>query len=315
MRLRFVILFLCFGTICRGQQDFQFTQFTKTRLNYNPAIAAAEDQFTIIGRHRNQWSGIDGAPQGQTLLAQFPTAMKSLGFGVAINRGTIGIQTKNDLTGMYAYRLQLRHASISLGLQASFRQFINDFSKDGLIAIDGFDPDPSLSRDRFSKNLFNLGLGAYLNSNRYYLGLSLPRALQSNIDVNNADNGSSEIRHIYGMLGLRFNLGATWKIEPHFLLKLAENSPYDLDMQTNFIYQDQVHLGFNIRSGGTQNSLFESLALLIGFQFTDDIFASMSYDFNTTTLRQFEEGSFEVLLSYTLQRDRSPQNIQNPRHF
>lgn len=315
MRITTTILFLFFTYHSTAQQDNQYTQFAYTRLNYNPAVAGLKDELSLTGRIRNQWSGIEGAPQAQSLLIEFPTIFDKVGIGVIANRATIGIQERNDLAAMYAYKVKLQEATISFGLQVSFRQFINDFTRPGLIAIDGFDQDASLTRQRFSTNIFNLGVGAFLDSKRYYLGIAVPRYLRSNIDVNQDNNGSREVRHIYGMFGLKFNLSSNWKTEPQFLLKLAEQAPFDLDIQNNFIYQDQVHLGFNIRAGGIQESLFESFALLIGFKFTEEIFASLSYDFNTTTLRQFEEGSFEVLLSYNIGKDRTPQDIQNPRYF
>jgi len=245
----------------------------------------------------------------------FPLLYNSIGFGLAINRASVGIQEKTDLTGMYSYKLKLNNASLSIGLQGSIRQFINDFSQEGLIAIEGFEKDPSLSRAKFSTSVFNLGLGFYLDAPKYYLGLSIPRTVASDIDATNDNALSREVRHLYTMFGLDLELNSTWQIRPNLLLKLVETAPYDLDLQNTFVYQNQVHLGFNIRAGGTQSSLFESFAFLIGFQFTPSILASMSYDFNTTDIRQYEEGSFEVLLRYRRPKDKAPNNIQNPRYF
>lgn len=315
MRILLYISLACFSLVTQGQQQNQATQFSHTKLNYNPAVAGLSDQLSITGRHRNQWAGIKGSPQGQAILIDFPSLFNSLGFGLSVNRNSVGIQQNTDLTGMYAYKMRLNKASISLGLQASYRQFINDFTKEGLVAIDGFEPDPSIQRKRFSQNIFNLGLGAYLHADRYFLGVSIPRTIRADIDTGNDNNLSKEIAHLYAMFGLRFQLNQDWKLEPHILLKLAEQSPYDIDMQTNFIYLDQVHLGMNIRAGGTQNSLMESLAMLIGFQFTPSVFASLSFDFNTTELRRYEEGSLEVLLKYRLPKSKKPQTIQNPRYY
>lgn len=298
-----------------GQQQNQYTQFTETKLYYNPAFAGIEDNFSAIGRHRNQWAGIDGSPQGQAILLNFPLLYNSLGFGLSFDRNSIGIQQKTGLTGMYSYKLKLSKASVSLGLQFSYRQFINDFTKEGLIAIDGFELDPSIQKAKFNQNIFNIGIGAYLNADRYYLGISIPRSIRADLDSAQDNLLSKEVRHLYAILGFNFAISQEWKIQPNFLVKLAEQSPFDLDIQNSFIYRDQVHLGFNIRAGGSQFSLMESVAMLIGFQFTPSIFASMSYDFNTTDLRQYEEGSFEVLIKYNLKKDNTPANIQNPRYY
>jgi len=47
------LLFLSLN-VC-AQQDIQFTQFTQTKLNYNPAVAGVKDNFTGVIRHRNQF--------------------------------------------------------------------------------------------------------------------------------------------------------------------------------------------------------------------------------------------------------------------
>ncbi len=316
MKWIYLILIAFVGTTVSAQQEQQYTQFTKTKLYYNPAVAGLENNLAITARHRNQWAGLDGSPTGQTVMVELPALYKSLGLGFSFNRHTIGIQQRTDLTGMYAYKLRINHShTLSLGLQLSYRQFINDFTKEGLIALDGFELDPSIERTRFSKNIFNTGLGIHLNSERYYLGLAIPRTIATNIDVRNDNGQSKEVRQLYGLFGLHFSIDEEWDLNPEILVKLAQNSPFDLDIQNTFIYRDQLHLGMNIRTGGTQTSLFESLAMIVGFQFTPTIMGSMSYDFNTTALRQYEEGSFEILLQYRLPKNSSISNIQNPRYY
>lgn len=316
MRWLFIIWLVILTTTLSAQQEHQYTQFTKTQLYYNPAVAGLENNLAITARHRNQWAGLEGSPTGQTIMVEFPTFYKSLGLGLSFNRNTIGIQQKTDLTGMYAYKLRVNNShTLSLGLQLSYRQFVNDFTKEGLVAIDGFDIDPSIERKRFSKNIFNAGLGIHLDSERYYLGLAIPRTIPTNIDALNDNDLSKEARQLYGLFGLSFTLDDEWDLNPEILIKIAENSPFDLDIQNTFVYRDQLHLGMNIRTGGTQTSLFESLAMIVGFQFTPTILGSMSFDFNTTDLRQYEEGSFEILLQYRLPKNSSISNIQNPRYY
>lgn len=310
-----IILSLLFVHNCLAQQAHQFTQFTYVRPFYNPGAIGEDDVFSVTGRHRNQWSGLEGGPNSQNLVIEFPRAYNSLGFGVIFNRAAIGIQEVNDLSGIYAYKLRTGSALMSLGLQFSYRQFINDFTKAGLIAIDGFELDPSLEQKKFNTNLWNVGFGIYLSGENYHTGLAIPRMVKSDIGIPSIETGSTEVRHLYGMLGAKFSLGDEWEARPDLLLKYVESAPFDVDIQSNFIYREQLHLGVNARAGGTQNTLLESIGVLIGFNFTSQIFASMSYDFNTTALRQYEDGSFELVLRYRAFKDRSPKNIQNPRYY
>ena len=314
-RALIVILSLLFFQDCLAQQASQFTQFTLARPFYNPGAVGEDDVFSVTGRHRNQWSGLEGGPNSQNLILEFPRAYNSLGFGVVLSRAAIGIQEVNDVSGIYAYKLRTGNSLLSLGLQFSYRQFINDFTKEGLIAIDGFELDPSLEQKKFNVNLWNVGFGLYLSGKNYHAGIAIPRMVRSDIGIPVIETGSTEVRQLYGMLGAKIRLGEEWEARPDLLLKYAEIAPYDVEFQGNFIYRDQLRLGLNARAGGTQSTLLESVGVLIGFNFTNRIFASMSYDFNTTELRQYEDGSFELVLRYRAFKDRSPQNIQNPRYY
>lgn len=315
MRLIAIISCLLWNGVSSAQQAAQFTQFLEAKTFFNPGYLSEDNVLSITGRHRDQWSALEGGPTGQTIMVEFPRISNAIGFGLVLNRETIGIQEKNDIAGIYAYNLQLSKAQLSLGLQFSYRQFINDFTKDGLIAINGFDLDPSLDRIRFSTNVFNLGFGLSLRGEKYHIGISAPRMVRSKIGLPSAEAGSVEARQFYGLLGFDFTLNQLWDFEPGMLLKFSENAPFDADFQGNFIYNDQVHMGLNIRAGGTQSSLFESLAVLIGFDFTKTVFASMSYDFTTSEIREFENGSFELLVRYRAFKDSSPKSIQNPRYY
>ncbi len=297
------------------QQANQFTQFQNAKSLFNPAEVGADEVLSISGRIRDQWSNLIGGPSAQNIILELPRVKKALGFGIILNRETIGIQERNDITGIYAYHLQLSKAELSLGLQFSYRQFVNDFTKAGLIAIDGFELDPSIDRVRYTAGLFNLGFGLSLRGDNYYIGLSAPRTVRSDIGLSDQISGSQEIRQLYGMAGAAFSLSPYWDMRPGVLFKYVEGIPYDLDIQNNFIYNNQVHLGINLRTGGTQSTLFESASFLIGFDFTNSIFASLSYDFTATPLREYENGSFELLLRYTAFKDNSPKNIQNPRYY
>lgn len=315
IRIGVILILLVAGFAAFGQQQNQFTQFGNAKLFYNPAIAASEDNFSVTLRHRNQWSGLQGAPTGQTILISLPNIYESVSLGVTASRNTVGISERNDVSGIYAYQLKFLNTKLQLGLLANYRQFINDFTDERLIALDGFDLDSAIEQNQFSKNLFNVGAGIHIENEKYYAGLSIPRLVQSDIDFETDQRQSRESRILYAMFGLNIDLGDTWTFNQHSLLKISEAAPTDLDLQGIFIYEDQAHLGLNLRSGGSQNSFLESIGILLGFRFTPTLMAMMSYDFSTTELRDYENGSFEILLRYDLKTNKAPKNIQNPRYY
>ncbi len=309
----YLILFT--SLILVGQQELQFTQFTAAPLLFNTAYAGNDNYTSIVARHREQWTGLDGGPMSQSIMVNFPKIFNRIGIGATVNRSSIGVSEQNEVAGMYAYKLQMRNVVASVGMRISYRQFVNDFSSGKLLAINGFELDPAINRTRYSLNLFNVGVGFYINNDKFYFGADIPRMGRSNIDFESGDIVSTEVRHLTAIAGLYFSLNDKWDYSPHVLLKLAENSPYDLDIQNIFKYQDQISLGLNIRTGGSQKSVVESISSIVGFQYSKAWFISLAYDFTATQLREYESGSFEILLRYNLVKDNSPKIIHSPRHY
>ncbi len=282
---------------------------------FNPG-AAGEYQFTsITGIYRDQWSGIIGRPQSQDLIINFKGINNRFGFGFSLHRYSIGIQESVDINGIYAYKIRLGNGVASMGIQMSYRNFVNDFTSNSLITIDGFENDPSIEQVRFQSSIFNVGLGFYYKTKQYYFGLAAPRMFRSDLDAIITNSVSKESRHYYVMAGLELELNNEWKFQPQALYKYAENAPYDIDITGMFSYQDQMHMGVNLRTGGSQSSLLESIDLLMGLKLKNSLYIGVAYDFTLTEIREFENGSFEVLISYDLGTNKGPDKIQNPRYF
>jgi len=315
VRIIYIVILSIFVQLGHSQQENQLTQFAYNKLSLNPAVAGENDYTSIVAIYRDQWSGINGSPSSQNITCNFPKIINQIGVGLNFQRQTIGVQEKVEVGTMLAYKIRLGNGIASMGLQMSYRNFINDFTGDNLIAIDGFDLDPSIERTKFSTNIFNAGIGGYYKTPNYYFGISAPRMLKADLDAVLTSSVSKEVRHYYAMAGVQFNLSPEWDFFPQFLFKTAANVPYDFDMMGLFIYNDQIHLGLNFRTGGSQKSVLESLDLILGLNINNRIFGSMAYDFTLTEIREFENGSFELLIRYNLNADKGPKEIKNPRYF
>ncbi len=315
MRILYTAIIIIISSAAYSQQENLITQYTYNKLSFNPGVAGENNYTSITGIYRDQWTGLEGRPQTQMLTVNFPTVSERLGFGVQVQRQSIGIQSKTDITGMYAYRIRLANGYASVGLQMSYRNFVNDFTDTRLIAINGFDEDIAISRERFSRNIFNVGIGGYYKGPNYYFGVSVPRFIKADIDADLDPFVAKEVHHYYATAGVDIRLSHDWIFSPSVLFKAASTSPYDVDVLGLMTYRDQVHMGLNIRTGGSQNSIVESVDLLLGLRVSKSIFAGIAYDFTTTEINQYENGSFELIVRYDIKRDSGPKEIQNPRYF
>ena len=310
-----ILVILCCGKLC-GQQDIMNTHFMYNKLALNPAYAGKVETFTLNLIHRDQWTGLDGAPQGQALSLNFPSIKESLGLGLNIGREMVGIQERLTVEGNYAYKFNLAEGSLSMGLSASTRQFTNDFSDPRLVSIQGIDIDPAISGQRETKNVFNAGAGIYFRTNTYYLGASVPRLIEADLDFEQ-DGGtlSKEARHLYIMTGAAFPLKNNLKFTPQILFKLAENAPFDLDLNFGIDYDEKYYGAINLRTGGGNEDIAESIDVLFGFQLTQSVLLGVAYDYTLSDLGRYENGTIEALFNYRFAKKIKEVDIINPRFF
>lgn len=310
----FIFLLLLTNSVV-GQQESLYTQFAFNKMVFNPAFAGQTDKTSIVGVIRNQWSGINKAPSSQLISANLKAFPSRWGLGFVIEKNEIGVQSRIAATSHISYSLPIKNGFLKGGLSLTSRRYIQDFTDPDLVALDGFDLDPNINREKYTSQVFNTGFGLLYQSKTLYAGFAIPRIFDLRINRNNLFNDSREERHYYAMFGSEIKLDGRWKYHPQLFLKLTNNSPFNLDFLSLFSYNEKIYLGLNLRSGGSQNTMLQSTDIIMGFNFSKEIFLGMSYDFNLSGLREFENGSFEVLLTYHFQKSQIPKRINNPRYF
>ncbi|HHS95010.1 MAG TPA: type IX secretion system membrane protein PorP/SprF [Phaeodactylibacter sp.] len=311
------ILLLSFMTVVAfAQQEQQYTQFIYNKLSLNPGYAGSHDSPCLTGFYRNQWMGLEGAPKTMGLSFDMPMLNKRIGVGMNLARNTIGITERWTLDGVYAYRIPLGHGTMSIGVQGSIRYHGNDYSDSRLTSTQPISIDGSIPTGEQKKYLPNFGAGLYYSSDKFYFGFSVPRVLLNNIDFNSIDGvvRSKEAVHLYGMVGLIMKMNERVKFQPQLLLKYADNSPFDFELNTSFIFNDMYTAGLTYRAGGGKDSFGESLDLLLSARFTPQFLFGLSYDITLSDLKTYNSGSIEAVLRYCF-GSAEGEDIVNPRFF
>ncbi|MFK7934199.1 MAG: PorP/SprF family type IX secretion system membrane protein, partial [Saprospiraceae bacterium] len=177
--------------------------------------------------------------------------------------------------------------------------------------------DPAISDGTQSKFLPNFGLGAYYTGETFYVGISMPRLLQNNIDF--ADDESiisRESRHFYAMGGLLLPLSENLKLQPQVLLKMVGGAPFDADMNVNLVIADRFTVGATYRIGGSiVSGAGESIDLLLAAQVSDNILLGLSYDVTLSNLQDYNSGSIEAAIRYCIGGSSDVEEYSNPRFF
>jgi hypothetical protein len=55
------------------------------------------------------------------------------------------------------------------------------------------------------------------------------------------------------------------------------------------------------------------MSALVGFQVSDDIFIGFGYDYQTTDLEDYSDGSYEIFLRFDI--ISKPERVLHPRFF
>jgi type IX secretion system PorP/SprF family membrane protein len=137
-------------------------------------------------------------------------------------------------------------------------------------------------------------VGAFLSSSSYYVGLSIPKIIQNDIEYKDGSYSSfSEMRHFFLIGAYVFNFSNDLKFKPTGLLKATEGSPLQFDLTANFLIKDRIWLGAMYRWG-------DSFGFIGQFVLDEHIRIGYAIDFTTTKLRNHSNGTHESMISYEL---------------
>lgn len=305
-----------------AQQEAHYTQFMYNKLALNPAYAGSLEAICATGIVRSQWLGLEGAPKSQVFNIDAALYDNRVGVGLNVARSSIGISTNYNADFSYAYRVPLGKGKIGVGLQGSVRSFNANYNDERLIATQGMNLDSSIPTGMQNKLTPNFGAGVYYKEDKLYVGFSIPRLLENNIDFSeDATIISESVRHFYLMGGYVFDVNDKVQLQPQALVKYAENTPLDLDLNLSAIFLNKYMLGATYRIGGSSVGLpAESIDILFSTQINEHLLFGIAYDVTVSEIRDYSSGSIEAMVRYCFRRQKSEEeevegDYLNPRFF
>ena len=283
-----------------GQQDPQFTQYFDNALFVNSAYAGSSGMLTATSIHREQWVGFDGRPSSTTISLHSPLSYESVGVGLTAVRDAIGPLNQTMFYGDFSYSLKLGERSkLAFGVKAGLN-IISSNTNDLVTTVSG---DPNLIQNVQNKINPNFGTGIYYHTPNFFVGAATPKLLEQSID---GTETNKEKRHYFLIGGGIFRVNNEWKIRPTGQVKITANAPISIDLSATGIYMDQIFFGTMYRL----NAAFGAFAQ---YQINPQFRIGLASDFSTTAIRNYNYGTYEVLLSYDFAFNR--KGIHSPRYF
>src|SRR5690606_28599969 len=291
--LMFALFFLN-GLEVWSQQDAQYTHYMYNTMSINPGYAGTRGHVSIAALHRSQWAGVDGAPTTQTLNVHSPIGYRGVGLGLSIVNDKIGPTSETYFDGDFSYTVYTSNEGrLSFGLKASAHLLDINFSKLNQDYTNPGGPDPTLQQDIDNKFSPNFGAGVYYYTQEFYIGISVPRILQTTHFDGQTLSTATERMNFYLLTGYVFDLDYNWRFKPAILSKVVQGAPIQLDVSANFMFKDKFVLGGGYRWDA-------AVSALAGFQLSKEFFIGMAYDRETTAMGKviFNQGSFELIVRY-----------------
>jgi type IX secretion system PorP/SprF family membrane protein len=307
MKTRIIGLIVMFLTIATySQQDAQFTQYMYNTAIVNPGYAGSREAMSIFALHRTQWVGLEGAPVTNSFSINSPINETKVGLGLSVVNDKIGPSNENNIAVDFSYSIPVSEKyKMSFGLKGSINLLNVDFTK-----LQQETGDAIFEENIDNKFSPNIGVGFYLHSDNSYIGISAPNLIET-IHFDKGASGSdnriaTEKINYYLIAGYVFELSPNLKFKPALLSKYVQGAPLQADVSANFMINQKFVAGLAYRWSA-------AMSAMVGFQASDSWYIGYGYDFDTTTMANYNSGSHEIFLRYEL--FNKYDKIISPRFF
>lgn len=304
-----IILFVGFfglgtGTIS-AQQEPQYTQYMFNLLNINPAYAGNREVHNITLLYRNQWTGIEGAPRTGTLSWDHRSTNSNVGYGIQVGNDKLGVENTTFLKGFYSYRIPFKNSSLSLGIDAGVLNYRADYTK-----INTSTSGDPLFQDNVNKYMPRVGVGGLYESDRFYIGLSVPDLLNTKVVDNDELVHFVPKPHFYLNGGVMFDLSQSVKLKPSLLVKAVSGAPIQCDINLNSWFNNTLGFGLSYR---TNDAIIGSFEL----QLAPFVRLGYAYDYSINRLKTYNNsGTHEIMLRFEFNNGNSNKDkVLSPRYY
>jgi type IX secretion system PorP/SprF family membrane protein len=306
--------------MCLAQQRPQHTQYFQNNFILNPAVAGIENYMDVRSSYRTQWVGMEGAPT--TFYTSLHTALNKNdrnaphlsmrsgrssgrtsanknnrfyvkphhGFGAVAQMDKAGLLKTFSLNLNYAYHIPItENLNLSSGLSAGLLQYRLNKQALNLQVPD----DPFVAGEIANMNKFDLGVGIWLYSRNFYMGLSGMQLLRGSAANNDRGPLSELQKHYYATGGVRFDLSELITLTPSVMVKMSENGEMMVDLNAKGIYSERFWVGASYRRN-------DAFAGMVGVFVNHVLDVSYSYDMTTSDVSRVSANSHEVVIGFKL---------------
>lgn len=323
------IIILLFGPCagCYAQQQPYYTQYVLNPFVSNPALAGIETYWDVKLSYRDQWQGIEGAPQTtyftvngplKKILYSKPTtgtvpppnpdprkkvrATYAQKYKSITPHGGVGFVCYNDRTGpinryiiqgSYAYHIGVTpKTSISVGVGGGVQGV--SLNTNELDFGTSNPSDPSLIATGNVNDIRpDLSAGIWVYSAFYFIGGSAQNLIP--VKTMYGETTSEQVIKPHFILSAGYKLLINEEISflPSTMIKFVSHAPINFDINAKVQYRDLLWTGLSYRHART-------LAAMIGINVNSTMNVGYAYDFMASDLKYVNRGTHEIVIGLLL---------------
>jgi len=308
LRIKFftIIYFLLLSFVAVAQQDPQFSQNMFNQMSINPGYAGSNDMICATAINRQQWLGFgEGTPK--TTVVNINAAIKpfglSSGVGLNIQNDQFGFNKDLGINVSYAVRFNIQGTgTLAIGANGGF---INNTLEPNW-QYPQTSSDNAIPTAKESSINFDMGFGVFFSNNEMYFGASATHLTQSKF--NKAVVPSHYRQHFYLTGGYLLQLpNPVWEFNPSVFIG-SDLITSQFTVTANVIYNKKFW-------GGVSYRIAEAVTGMIGIELFSGMRIGYAFDFSTTDISRFNNGSHEFMLGYcfSLKKEKPPQQYKSIR--
>ncbi len=230
-----------------SQEHVDFGQYSLFQPMVNIAAAGSYTQSVISVYGRTQWTSIEGAPTKLGTHFILPFSRNSI--GISLNQETIGVHSRQVAIANYTHKVDFtgeNHLAFGLGLGV---EMVNSKFTE---ALPNESQDLSFGKDKSSIGA-EMNFGIYFYGKNSYAGFSIPSLIYNEIVENEGIlSGNTQLAskywQYYFLGGYKFHLSNNLDLGTSSLVKLYQNAPVEVDLNTQFIIDEKLSLGISYRT-------------------------------------------------------------------
>ncbi len=282
-----------------GQNQFHMTQFALQKEFINPAAMHSHHSLNASLFSRMQWLKFEGAPRFQGLSITTPSKSFDHAYGGMLIHDKIGVHENLQLSGQYAYRLQLdRNTRLAFGMGASMNFISAKYSQVNTIV----DNDPTFAQDAPMKMAPNFRFGTYLYADNYTAGFSIQNMMKNSLEFSGANaTAKSEFdptdMHIYVHGSYTLEASSDLDLTPTVLFKHVAGSPLQYEVNLMGTVNDVFGIGVTYRSS-------QEFALMANYEWDEKFQFGYAYDMLFSDLSVFSSGTHELMFIYKIRSSK-----------